>query len=478
MIPYAHQVEALARIERRPRHPSGEDVFALLCDMGTGKTKIVLDDYARGNLTDLLVVAPAGSYRNWFVDRGADNPSELRKHLPEELFNKLSICGWRSGPGKRKLAEIDEFLNETGSPRVLVINDDAIETCKTFLSAGMAMMVVDESTKIKNHKAKRTKTIMELGRLAMARRIMSGLPTPRSPLDLYSQFDFLDWNILGHRSFWTFKMRYAVLKKIRFGGRSVEVIVGYRNVDELNSIIDPYSFRVMKEDCLDLPKKIYQRRDVELSAEQRRIYDSLIRSATAQIGAEEFVTATTVMTQILRLHQVASGFSRDDDSGRLVEIDNNRLGILMDVLEDHSGKAIVWAPYDASIRKISGAIASEYGEVSVARFWGGNLSTRGDDESRFLGDSNCRFMVSTPAAGGIGNNWTVADLVVYYANNYDLEQRSQSEDRCHRSGQTKPVTYVDIVAAGTVDEKILETLRKKIDMASSITGDNYREWLI
>lgn len=488
LAPYSHQLEAQRKIAKRPKTPSGEDVFAFFCDMGTGKTKMVLDEFGEaitaGKLDSLLVVAPAGSYRNWFEDRGPAEPSELRKHLSRDLFDRLVIGYWKSGPTKAELAGMVRVVSTRDRPRVLVVNteslssvEDSQKLCREFLSTGRTMMVIDESTRIRNPRAKRTRTILELGKLASARRILTGFPTPKSPLDLYSQFDFLDWKILGHKTYWTYKMRYAITRRMIFGKRKVNMIVGYKNVEELQKIIEPYSFRVLKEDCLDIPPKIYQRREVDLTLEQKRIYQDLIGTASAQLKKDQYVSASNVIGLIQRLHQVASGYAVDE-AGKIVEIDSRRLPALMDLLEEHSGKAIVWAPYDASIRKISVTLAEEYGAESVASYWGANRQTRGEDEKRFLTDPACRFMVSTPAAGGVGNNWVVADLVVYYANSYDLEHRTQSEDRAHRSGQTKPVTYVDIVSPGTVDEKILKSLRNKIDMATAISGDNYREWLI
>jgi SNF2 family DNA or RNA helicase len=486
---YEHQLRCAAKVDSAPASPGGADVFALFCDMGTGKTKIILDEFGRREEakenSDLLILAPTGSYRNWYADRSPDEPSELKKHLSPELFDRLVVCGWRSGMNKTEAEGLRRLLSERQRPRALVVNTEsmasvelAVSVCSDFMSLNRSMFVVDESTKIRNGRAKRTKTILGLSKLARAKRIMSGLPTPKSPLDLYSQLDFLDWKILGHRTFWSFKMRYSVIKKMKFGaGKSFDHVVGYRYLDELQGLLEPYSFRVLKDECLDIPKKIYKRRDVELTKEQKRIYDDLLRIATAEIQEGEFVTVNSAITAILRLHQVASGFVVSE-SGDVHEVDNNRLPILLDLLEEFSGKAIIWAPYEVSINKIASALAREYGPEAVAKFWGGNRSTRHEDEARFLHDPACRFMVSTPASGGIGNNWTAATLVVYYANNYDLEQRSQSEDRAHRAGQTKSVTYVDLVATGTVDEKIIKVLRNKINMSTVITGDTYREWLI
>jgi len=184
-----------------------------------------------------------------------------------------------------------------------------------------------------------------------------------------------------------------------------------------------------------------------------------------------------VITQILRLHQLLCGYLVDEQ-GEVQEISQKRIDVMLDVLAEHDGKAVIWVPYEHSLKKIYERLEKEYGKGCVAAFWGGNRTERLDDETRFKIDPQCRFMLSTPGAGGMGNTWTVADLVIYYSNDYDLEHRVQSEDRTHRHGQTKSVTYVDLVARGTVDEKILQALRNKINLSAQITGANWREWVV
>lgn len=488
LTPKKHQKEALSRLHERPSWPSNADVMAWLMDMGTGKTKVVLDEWGRrvaaGELSDLLVVAPAGSYRNWDMDR-AESPSEMTKHLDPALREKLQIAAWVSG--KISSERQVEALTRTTGPRALVVNVDAVnvercrKACCAFITSserGM-MMVVDESTKIKSWRAKRTKHIMMLGShpKVKARRILTGLVTPQSPLDLFSQFAFLDWRILDYQSFFAFRSRYAIMKQVVMAGRSINLVVGYRNVEELNRKIAPYSFRVTKEECLDLDPKVYVARDVDLSPEQRRMYDALKRSATAEIATDTHVTATSVITQMLRLHQLILGYAVDEQ-GEIHDVPTDRIAALFDILEEHQGKAVVWIPYRRTLACVTAALREKLGAEAVAEFHGGNRDTREASEERFKSDPACRVMVATQGAGSLGNNWVVADLVVYYGNTYDLEQRSQSEDRCHRIGQTKSVTYVDLVTRDTVDERILVALRKKINLMTAITGENYREWLI
>lgn len=495
--PRAHQVTALERIRNRPQRPSPADVFALLMEYGAGKSKVVCDEFGErehaGDLQDLLVLAGAGSYLNWVEDKSERQPSEFHRHLSADLNSRLVAAPWISGAGaghKRRL----EALLKTDRPRALVMNIEALSSTQAardlalqFLKSGRgrrAMMVVDESTSIKGHDSKRTKTVVSLGAEAAARRILTGLITPNSPMDLYSQFEFLDWRILGQRSYYSFRSRYAVLRDIQVQvpgtdrTRSVKIEVAYRNTDELQEKIAPYSYRVLKDDCLDLPPKIYAPvRDVKLTDEQRRVYNELRDFATAELSAEAHVTATMAMTRMLRLQQVLCGYVVDEN-GVEHDIPSNRGAELLEVLGEHSGKAIIWCPFHRPLQKIVKLLEKEYGPGSVAQFHGLNKSTRGEEERRWLGDPACRWMVSTQAAGGRGNTWLPGTLVVYFANNFDLELRLNSEDRPHRDGQTSHVTYVDMVARGTVEEKVVQNLRGKIDIATAISGDGYKSWIV
>lgn len=476
--PRKHQVDALDAM-------SGRAAFALLMEMGTGKSKVILDEFgqleANGEVNDLLVLAPAGAYCNWSrIDD--EDPGEIQKHVSAELRSRLLVFTWKSGSSCKK--KVLPFLQASG-PRVLVMNTEALsspattaeEVCTKFLENGRGIMVVDESTSIKNYKARRTKAVLRLRHMAKVRRIATGMVAPRSPLDIYTQYEFLDPTILGFKSFWSFRSRYAVTKKVLFGGRKVDLVIGYRNIDELQRKIADHSFRVLKDDCLDIPPKVYESRDVPMTPEQLQMYHDIKKYATAALGGEKHVTATAVITQILRLHQILCGHVVDEE-GNVHDVKERRTDELVSLLEEHNGKAIIWTAYAYSLKTIASRLRKEFGQESVALFWGGNRGDRSEEEARWKSDERCRFMIATPGAGGKGNTWTAANLVVYYSNTYDLEARAQSEDRAHRDGQSRSVTYVDLVARGTVDEKIISALRRKIDIASTISGDNYREWII
>lgn len=469
--PFKHQMDVLSKSWER-------EEYALFMEMGTGKTKVSIDNvamlYDAGLINGMLITAPKGVYRNW-------TEKEIPVHLPDHIPTRIAY--WRAGPRKPEKAAINRLFEPNDDLCILAINIEAFATkvgpslAHKFLLARKVLFIVDESTAIKTPSAKRTKEVVKLGPFARYRRILTGSPVTRSPLDLFSQCEFLNPNLLGFRNYYAFRARYAVLKNMNFGGRSVKTVVGHQNVEELAELIKDFSYRVTKDDCLDLPDKIYTLREIELTKEQKDAYEEMRYTALAFIQ-ENVSSVTSVITQLLRLHQITCGHLKMDD-GTEVELPNNRLKELMDVLSETSGKVIIWANYRYDIKSILGAVRKEYGEESIVDFFG---DTTSEDRISALTEfqdpeSPVRFFLSNPQTGGYGNTLTQANTVVYYSNNYDLEKRLQSEDRAHRIGQEDHVLYVDIVAKGTVDEKIIDSLRRKVDIARTITGDNYRDWI-
>lgn len=494
--PFLHQLSALAGLRGRVR--------ALLMEMGTGKTKVIIDDWAMrveaGQLRDLVIIAPRGAYRNWEGVRPSGVPGELGIHLPEDLLDRAAVATWVSGsPAARRRVEWLLQLRDPRRLRVLLINvealsrvDAALEAAKAMASSRQCLVVVDESTRIRTETSQRTQAVLDIGFSApeQFRRIMTGLPTPRSPLDLYSQFMFLSWKILGFRSFFAFRNRYAVTRTIQVqtgktnaltgaaATRNQQIVVGYRNVAELREKIEPWSFRVTKDECLDLPPKIYELHEVELTRDQERHYSELRTVATTQLESGAWVTAPEILPRLIRMQQVLCGFVQDEE-GVVHDVESNRLDELMEVVGDSSGKAIIWAPYIRSLRDITERLRREYGQRSTVRFWGEvRDAERLEAVERFQRDDTCRYFVGNPATAGMSITLTAASLVVYYANSPDLEHRLQSEDRPHRAGLDHHVTYVDLCAMGTIDWKWIRTLRRKIDIASTITGDVARSWLV
>jgi SNF2 family DNA or RNA helicase len=386
---------------------------------------------------------------------------------------------WQSNINKKQ----KEKLNfEQEGLHILIMNVEAFSTQKgfsyaeKFLTSHKSMMAIDESTTIKNPRAKRTKNILLLSKAAKYRRIMTGSPVTRNPLDLYSQCEFLDPKHLDFPSYYAFRNRYAEMKTMFLSGRSVQVVGGFRHLEELSESLKAFSYRILKENCLDLPNKIYMEREIQLTSEQERLYEQMRQEALATLNGKT-VTTMTALTQLMRLHQITCGHFAADD-GSIQEVKNNRLAELLDVLDEIEGKAIIWAHYQHDVKNIFKLLEDKYGPGSVVHYYGKTLPEQRDYAIKnFKENDRVRFFVGTPQTGGYGITLVQASTVIYYSNGYDLEKRMQSEDRAHRIGQKKKVTYIDFIAPNTIDEKIRKALRKKINIASKVMGEELKKWI-
>ena len=468
--PYAHQMTALEKSWNR-------ETYAYFMEMGTGKTKVLIDNaamlYDKGKINGALIVAPKGVVGTWYSN-------ELPTHLPDHIEN-VSVL-WQANIFKKQQEKLETLYEIEESLHILIMNVEAFSTtkgvdfAKKFLSCHDTLMAIDESTTIKTPSAKRTKNILALAEEAKYRRIMTGSPVTKNPLDLYSQCYFLSPWSLDFSSYYAFRNRYAEMKTLHMHGRQIQVVNGFKNLGELSDKIKDFSYRVLKEDCLDLPDKIFIKRQISLSKDQRKLYDQMKKQALAILNGKQSTTVNA-LTQLMRLHQITCGHFTDDNGGTQ-PIENNRISELMDVLEDVENKAIIWAHYQYDINQIIKAVVAKYGPGSVVDYFGLTpKDERQDNIKRFQDDPKCRFFVGTPSTGGYGITLTAANTVIYYSNGYDLEKRLQSEDRAHRIGQKKPVTYVDINAQDTVDEKIVKALRKKINIASEVLGEELKSWI-
>jgi len=466
--PFAHQKKALEM-------SWDKEVFAYFMEMGTGKSKVLIDNiamlYNAGKINGALIVAPKGVYKNWF-------DSEIPNHMPDYIEKRVGL--WKTDPKAKDL----QPLFKTGAElHILIMNVEAFSTKKgvqfaeRFLNSHKTLMAIDESTTIKNPGALRTKTIVSLRPLTKYRRILTGSPVTKSPLDLFTQCYFLDPFLLDQSSYYVFRTRYAVCRKINVSGRQVEIVVGYRNLPELSEKLKPFSYRVLKDDCLDLPKKTYMKRTIELTDEQKKVYKQMKQEAIAFLNGK-MVTSATVITQLMRLHQITCGHFKSND-GTVQDLKNNRISELMDILEEVEGKAVIWAHYRHDIEKIVEAISKTYGENTVVTYYGDTTTDDRQKAIKKIQDENSpvRFIIGTPQTGGYGITLTGASTMIYYSNGYDLEKRQQSEARIDRIGQKKPMTYIDIMAEDTIDDKIVKSLRNKVNIATEIMGEELKAWI-
>ena len=302
-VPYAHQITALEK-------SWDKENYAYFMEMGTGKSKVLIDNmsmlYDHGKINGALILAPKGVYRNW-------QRQEIPTHLPNHIED--FTVAWTPTPNKIEKELLDSILKDPKDLTldIFLMNIEALHTTKgarfaeRFLNGHRALVVIDESTTIKNPKAIRTKNALKLSTLAKYRRILTGSPVTRDPIDLFSQCEFLDPAILGHASYYSFKNRYTVQVRTNVGTHTFNKVVGYKNLGELSGLLDSYSYRVLKEDCLDLPEKIYTKRQVDITDEQKKAYREMKEYALTLFEDGSVLSASTVMTQLLRLHQISCG---------------------------------------------------------------------------------------------------------------------------------------------------------------------------
>ena len=468
--PYAHQLTALEKSWNKEN-------YAYFMEMGTGKTKVLIDNlamlYDKGKIDGALIIAPKGVVKTWYEQ-------ELPTHLPDHIEN-VSVL-WQPNITKTQQEKLESLFEIDSALHILVMNVEALSTEKgvkfatKFINSHKTLMAIDESTTIKTPTARRTKNIIKIGLDAKYKRIMTGSPITKNPLDLYTQCEFLDPWLLDFASYYAFRNRYAEMKTMHIRGRSIQVVDKFQNLGELSDIVKEFSYRVLKEDCLDLPPKVFIKRHISLTPDQKKIYEQMKEQALAVLNGK-VTTTMTVLTQLMRLHQITCGYVTADD-GTTQQVDSNRLNELMSILEDTEGKVIIWANYQLSVGEIIQKIIKVYGKDSYVHYYG--LTPQEDRQDfirKFQNDPKCRFIIGTPQTGGYGITLTEANTVIYYSNGYDLEKRLQSEDRAHRIGQKKTVTYIDLICEDTIDEKIVKALRDKINIASEVMGEELRDWI-
>lgn len=501
MIDYCYRTPPFQHQEDVFLSSRDKKYFALLMEQGTGKTKVIIDTacylYGKGEIDLLLVVAPNGVHANWVIN-------EIPAHAPEHYNVRSAI--YRSQPNKKEAQQLCSVTNaEPGSGlKCVAMNVDAFTTTKgveyaeKLLHSFRTMLVVDESSVIKNHSALRTKALLRLAKHAVYRRIMTGTPVTQGPLDVFTQFFFLDEYILRTQSFFAFRNMYAVmveqkLPNAAFSSRKKNTfmkVTGYKNLEKLQALIEPHSFRVTKRQCLDLPEKLYQKRYVDLSKDQLRLYSQLKRSIITEFKGKT-TSAPMALIKLLRLQQIVGGFIQPDveivadDDTMLhreppIAIDkiNPRIESMIELLNEVSGKAIIFARFRCEIEAIRKRLCQEFGSTSIVDYHGGiSNADRQMNVKAFQEDDNCRFFVANVMSAGKGLTLHAASTVIYYSNTFSGEDRWQSEDRAHRIGQRNNVTYVDIIAPGTLDEKIVDVLRSKKSLADIITGDEGIDWI-
>lgn len=439
------------------------EAFGFFMDMGTGKTWVGINTIRylaiRHGVTKVLVIAPNGVHRQWAME-------EIPKHMKPDFKYK---CTWyESSKAKYVQDRLKEVLNYAGVQIICqhvesLSHANGATFAHDFAASGKSLVIVDESSRIKSPSSIRTKNVLKLNGISSFRRIMSGTPITKGVEDLYSQFMFLDKNILGYSSFFTFRNRYCVL-----GGLEARQIVGYKNVGELQKRVDGHTYRKTKEECLSLPEKTFMTRSVEFDPEQKILYNQVKDEFVAQLEDGVMVDVPLAITRMLRLQQILSGHFPNPETGQMQYVPTNRTDALMEVLEEAgTSKVIVWGKFSHDIKLISERLTKE--KIGYVTYTGNTSSgDRTKAIDTFRNEPNCKVFLGNPAAAGIGLNLTVANVVVWYSTTFNLDEYLQANDRCHRIGQKWPVTYVTLTTPGSLDVKIAAALRKKKHTADMI----------
>lgn len=456
--------------------------YGLLAEQGTGKSKIIIDTaaylFTTGKIDAMFIIAPNGVHYNWVAN-------EIPAHMPDAVNWRAAV--WHSTMNKTQREEFNLVFEQGNHLRIVAANVEAYSTeskkaaimTKQFLSGMRVLLVLDEAHKIKKPGAKRTKTIMRLSRSATYRRIATGTAITKGPLDLYTQMRFLSDAILGYDNYYSFRARYAQLKEMTnpITGKKFQTVTGYLNLDELTCNIAPHTVRVLKSECLDLPPKLYERRYVELGKEQKRYYNDMRKHLLVELHQGQ-CTAQIALTKLLRLQQIVGGFLPVDEGAVYAIKDNRRIDAVLDILEGIEGKVIIWAKFRAEITAIKKAIELEYGRGWCCEYHGGvSKDDRAKAMQAFQNDVLPNVFIANQQTGGTGLTLHAASHVIYYSNDFSLELRLQSEDRAHRIGQSKSVTYYDLEAQGTIDTRVINVLREKKELAQIIMQDPMSEWI-
>ena len=469
--PFKHVVKPYEHQRKEFEKTRSWKYSGLFWEMGTGKTKVFLDTakwlFLNQEIDGLLIVSDKGSYLNWPM-------TEIPIHFESDIPRRLAI--WKSKlTAKEEIALRKILIAQDDMLDIACVNVEALSTkrgyewAKAFLESHHAMMVVDESTSIKNPKSLRSRSCHALGTLAEYRRIGTGTPVPQGPLDVYSQCEFLQPGILGHKSFVSFRYKYAIMREVKMGTRRFQTVAGYCNLEELYLKLNQFTSRLTKAECLDLPEKIYETQFIEMSPEQLAVYKQLKDEAVVLLQSG-MLSSTNAITTIGKLHQICCGHVKDDD-GNTTDFPNNRMDALINLLESIGSKVIIWAHYQRDVELIMNAIREANTSTGLfgVHYYGKTTSEeRVAAVHHFMSNDKCRWFVGSPATGGKGLTLTAAHHVIYYSCSYNLEHRLQSEDRAHRIGQKRNVTYIDFTTVGTIEQKILKALKQKKDLAHDL----------
>lgn len=417
-------------------------VGALYMEMGLGKTRTALEIIQtrvnKNKIIKVLWLCPCSTKKNL--------EEQIKEH--SDLIDRIEIFGIES----------------------ISMSDNTYLQTYNIVSMFNCMLVIDESNMVKNHNALRTKRIIELSSYCKYKLILNGTPVTRTEADLFSQWYILDWRILGYRSYFSFSANHLVWDEEH------RKITSVLNKNYLTNRIAPYTYQARKKDVLNLPNKIYEKVFYSLDEVQRKHYNYVKEKILSEIEkATPFNTLHLIYKLLTGLQHVVSGrivVTTDTITTKdfFMKIENNpRIIALLNTISQISNdeKIIIWCKYTKEILEIEKILKKEYGNNSTALFYGDIPQNKRNDEiNKFK--TSARFLIGNKNSGGYGLNLQFANYMIFYSNDYDWGTRSQAEDRIHRIGQTSTTTYIDLIAYGTVDERIIDNLKRKENLVSSL----------
>lgn len=456
-IPYQHQEEAFKFVMNKFENPGG---VALLIEMGCGKSLISVATagalYKESKIRKLLIVCPLSICGVW-----------------EEEFSKFADFDYDlkvlKGTSDGKAMTLNSMNG--ASLQVAVVNYESVWRIEPQIKNWIPdMILVDESHKIKTHNIAASKSLHRLGEKTEYRLILTGTLITNKAIDAFSQYKFLEPRIFG-KSFYAFRNRYFDM--VGYGNHTP--VLKKSMEPELKEKIHSIAFRATKSDCLDLPETTDIVRSVELEPNAMNIYKHLVKDSFAELSRGE-VTATNILTKILRLSQLTGGFLGDDEGKKIHQISTAKLGALEDIVDEvtsSSKKLVVIARFIPEIEAITDLLSKKKLKFSLIT---GNIKNRSEQIEQFQNESDVLVFVGQIATAGLGITLTAASTMVFYSLDYSMSNFEQTKARIHRAGQCAPCTYIYLIAKGTIDEKVMKSLNKKYDLASSLI-DDYRQGL-
>jgi SNF2 family DNA or RNA helicase len=432
-------------------------VFAYYIEMGLGKTALTIANFSilfmEGKIDAVLVFAPKGPHKQWIAE-------EIPKHIDPTI--PLNMTLWNTGK-----YYLSEDLKVKGRLNIFAINIDAINTesgafvVNQFINLfkGRLFMIIDEAHQIMNFSSGRTKTSIEFGKLGTYKRILTGTPIGTNLVNIWSQFMFLDYRIIGINYITAFKSRFMDINP--FSGKPEE-----KNVEEFYSLIAPHMFRITKKECTDLPDKIYSSVSYSLGKDTHKHYENIKLAFMTELKSGKILEAANALAAMVRLQQVCSGFlpDIDEETGKISHLDlfsYERAEVALDIVKQTDGPVIIWARFIQDITSLKHIFKKDYG---------GEIATI-DNIDEFKADKK-RFLFLNQARGVGWNLQKKGGLsMIYYNNSFNYIHRVQSEDRGHRIGMEGALTIFDIVADRTIDKKISENLKAKHDLSTFVLDD-------